>query len=378
MKDIITLTFGKILGYDTKKRTYSVVTDDGRFISDCRKIGDIVNNTGSRKVAEIEKETEVLILLKNRPAIDAPDGYILGAFESYRSGGEIGTDNEKEPQVAGAQGFIGNHGRRVLLYPDGTIELKAGEWCNIMLNPEDNSISSFFRNSISIKDRSNFIKWLVHPKSGDTKNSLMHIGISGVDSVSKKIPDIEIFAGALIDLDIKGFDIDPGAKLAVRITNPDGDKETNVYYQVGDMEDGSIVSTKIKRVDGIDAEIKLGDMKNDVAAMIRINGTLISVLSDGGYSIVNEKTEIEATNDGIINIVCESSNLGTKDAKNHIAIAEEVVVIVEDLIDAIQTSTYMTLAPGSPTKPGPINAVVFTAIKNRLKNIISKSHSMDK
>lgn len=370
------------MAYDAVKRTYSVTTDDGRFILDCRKIGDVVGNTGNRQVAEIEEETEVLVLLKNKPSIDAPDCYILGAYESFGGGTKYGSDSEKEPQVLGAMGFIGVHGRRLLLYPDGTIELESSKWCNILLDPKTNTISSFFQNSKQIKDRTNFINWIIHPDSEDMKNALMHIGISGVDSISKEIPDIEILAGALMDLDPEKYmlteEIDPGAKLAMRITNPDGDKETKFYQQIGDLKDGSVVHTKISREDGVDAEIKIGDMDENISARFKINNVDVKVFNDGKYSITNDKTEIESTNEGTVNIVCKKSNLGTKDAKNHIAIAEQVVELMGELIDAINTSTYYTIAPGSPTKPGPIELQEFLAIKLKLKNIISESHFMDK
>jgi hypothetical protein len=172
--------------------------------------------------------------------------------------------------------------------------------------------------------------------------------------------------------------VDPGAKFAMRITNPDGDKATSVFHQMGNMKDGSILHTQVTKEDGIDAEIKIGDMEKELAASFRINKATVHIFSDGRYSIQNDKTEVEATNDGIVNIVCESSYLGTKKAKNHIAIAEQVVDLLGQLIDALQLSTYMTVAPGSPTKPGPLNAPVFTAIKQKLTNIISKSHAMDK
>lgn len=384
MKDVLTLAFGKILEFNSKLRTYTVSTDEGRQIPGCRKIGDVVNNTGGRKVAEIEKDTEVLLVLKTNAWIDAPDAFILGTFESYGASGKIGTDNEKEEQVAGTQGFIGNHGRAILLYPDGTIELKASEWCNIMLDPNDHSFSAFFQKFALQKDRTNFIKWIMHPDSKDLKDALLHLGFSGTNSLSKTIPDIEILIGALANLDQKeymhdeDFDIDPGAKLAMRITNPDVDKKTSVYYQVGDLQDGSIVHTQIKREDGVSAEIKIGDMEEDLVASIKINNAYINVFSDGRYSISNDNTEIEATNEGTVNIVCKDSSLGTKKADNHIAIAEEVVNVLGDLIDAINLSTYMTVASGMPTKPGPLNTLVFTNIKGRLNKIISKSHSMDK
>lgn len=383
MKDIITFSFAKVYEFDRHNRTYTISTEDGRLISGCRKIGDVVNNTGGRKVAEIEKETEVLIILKSRAWVDAPDAYILGAFESFGDNGKYGTKSEKEHQTEGSQGFIANHGRRLLLYPDGTIELKAGAWCNTMYNPKDNSISTFFQKLIMTKDRTNFINWFMHPDSEDMSDALLQIGISGKNSLSKDYPDIEILAGALMNLKTedfmhdKDFVIDDGAKLAVRITNPDGDKKTSVYYQVGDLQDGSIVHTQIKREGGVNAEIKIGDMDKDLTAMFRVNNAVISVFKDGRYSIVNDKTEIEATNDGTINIVCENSSLGVKKAENHIAIAEEVVDVLGDLLLAIQKSTYLTVSPGSPTKPGPINAAEFLAVKNKLKKIISKSHSMD-
>lgn len=383
MTETLALVFGKVIQFDPAKRTYEVSTADGRQITGVRKIGDVVNNTGGRKVAEIEKETEVLLVLKFQKMIDAPDAFILGAFESFGAGGKMGTTNEKEAQIAGMQGFLGKHGRRLLLYPDGTIEFKAGEWCNIMLDPSDNEISSFFQKLKLRKDRTNFIEWDMHPDSEDMKDALLHIGFTGKDSMIKEFPDIEILAGALVDLDPEeyihsDFDIDPGAKLAMRITNSDGKKQTDVFHQIGDLGDGSILYTQIKKEGGINAEVKIGDMEEDLAASLKINEAYINIFNDGRYVIVNDKTEIEATNDGIVNIVCEKSNLGQKDAKNHIAIAEEVIDILTDLIAAIQKSTYLTVAPGSPTKPGPINAPEFTIVKNKLKKIISKSHSMDK
>lgn len=407
----VELMFGKIKSYDSDRRLYVVFTDDGRILHNCRKVGDITSNTGARKVAELQPDVSVLLALQwsGEFGTNAPEGYILGGVETYGSGG-LGTEVNKEAQLSGAQGFIDRYNRKILLHPDGVIEMRSGAWCQFVMDPDDNSITGFFQNIKINKDRTNYFRWIIHPESDDLKDAVMQACISGKDSLSKIIPDVEILAGALYKLKTEDFfhtdefKIDPGAKVAIRISNPDGSQRTDFFQQIGSMKDGAVVDTKIvhaggieigikagnmtdggifsikaEREGGVTALFKMGDMEEDLTGLIRINNVDIRTYKDGRYQVINDNTEVEGTNEGELNLVCLKSNLGTKEAGKHVALAEDVIELIDSFIKAVLGSTYMVASPGAPTAPpGPINMPAFKAVQAQLNKIKSTVHTIDK
>lgn len=407
----VELMFGKIKSYDNDRRLYTVFTDDGRMLHNCRKVGDITSNTGARKVAELQPDTAVLLVLQWNGdfSVNAPEGYILGGIETYGSGG-LGTEVEKEAQLSGAQGFIDRYNRRILLHPDGVIELRSSAWCQFAMDPNDNSITGFFQNIRMNKDRTNYFRWIIHPESDNLRDAVMQVCITGKNSLAKEIPDIEMLAGALYKLKTEDFfhtdefTIDPGAKVAIRISNPDNQERTDFFQQIGSMKDGSVVDTKIVHAGGVEIRIKagnmidgeilsikaereggvkalfqMGNMEEDLTGLIRINNVDIRTYKDGRYQIINDNTEIEGTNEGELSFVCLKSNLGTKEAGKHVALAEDVIELLDSFINAVLGSAYMVASPGAPTAPlGPINMPAFKSIQAQLNKIKSTIHTIDK
>ena len=408
-KEITELCFGKIIGYDTEKRLYTVSTEDGRRIVGCRKVGDITSNTGGRKVGELENQVLVLLVLRyNEYNVDAPEGFIIGGIETYGSK-NLGTDVKKEPQPVGVQGFINRLDRRMLLYPNGMIELRAGAMCEVTLDPEDRSLTATFQNTTFHQSMSNYLRWIVHPESEDLKDTVLQLCISGQDALSKEVPDIEFLAGALYRLDedflhSDKFSLDPGAKIAIRITNPDVDKQVDVFHQVGNLEDGDIVKTTIrkkdsvettigigdnkdgsivhshlKKKDGVNADIAIGNMNGGLVGKVHIDDFKIQIYEDGKFNISNPKSEIEGDSDGTINVVCNKFSIGSRSGSNHIATMEDVQTLLDLLINAISAATYIMPSPVGMTTPTPVNMAQFTAIQTQLKLMIKKKiHTIDK
>jgi len=403
------MCFGKIVGYDPEKRLYVVSTEDGRKITGCRKVGDITSNTGGRKVGELENQVFVLLVLRyNEYNVDAPEGFIIGGIETYSSK-DLGTEVEKESQDIGVQGFINRLNRRILLYPDGTIELRAGAMCEITLDPEDRSLTAVFQNTTFHQSMSNYLRWIIHPESEDLKDTVFQLGISGQNALSKEIPDIEILAGALYRLNENflhsdNFKIDPGAKVAIRITDPDVDKQVDVFHQIGTLEDGDIVKTTVSKKDsieattgigdnkdgsiihshlerenGVSADIAIGNMSNKLVGKIYINDFKIQIYEDGKFNILNPKSEIEGDSDGTLNVICKKFSIGSRNAINHIATLEDIKTLLDALINAISLASYVMPSPVGITTPAPVNMPQFTAIQTQLQIMMkSKVHMIDK
>ncbi|MFA7709505.1 MAG: hypothetical protein WCY30_00195 [Candidatus Neomarinimicrobiota bacterium] len=409
MNSILKLCFGRVASYNIDSRLYSVSTEDGRILNNVRKVGDLTTNSGARKVGELEPGVSVILLLKYiDPDVDIPEGFILGGYEAY-CGKKLGSNIEKQPQLKGAQGFIDRMNRCILLNPDGSIDIKAGAMCEMHLNPEDREFMAAFQNNSWYQNVSNYLRWIIHHDSVDDEgaDSVFQLCLSGKEATFKDIPDIEILAGALYNLDPDEFFHndempDPGAKLAIRITDPDSSIPSNTIIQagsmdkgvalslktvkdkaeidakIGSMNDGGVLRANIKQGSNVDTSIVIGNLAKNLISNIQVNKLNIRVYSDGRCVIKNDKIEVEGLANGTLNIVCEKSNLGEKNASNHLAIAEQVISLMDDLINAIMKATWMATAPGSPTAPsGPINIPEFIAVKTQLDTIKSLYHTIN-
>lgn len=393
---------GKILGYDSTRRLYKISTGDGGTINGCRYVGGAINNNGARMVAELTPGLYVLVVLRYTASVatgnaSAPDAFILGGIESYTETGKLGDSKEKPVLESGDQGLIDKYGRRILMRSNGVIEIVAAPLAQIVLDPIKKKITTRAKSYNSQRDNASFMRWTPHPDSvDDFKNSLFHMGITGDGSPEKLFPDIEILAGSLQDLDPDvymadtAFPVDPGSRLAARVSHPDAEKRTDVLIQAGSLAEGEIVRADFKRDGGVEGVFRLGDMKDDedsdMTGEFVINNVRVRTYADGRFRVYNDGSEIEATNEGRVNIFCAESYLGSKSespesagaGEKHLAIAEVVKDFMEQLIDAIENAQWQTTGPGAPTAPkGLLSMPAFEAIKARLDDLISDKHSFD-
>lgn len=118
------------------------------------------------------------------------------------------------------------------------------------------------------------------------------------------------------------------------------------------------------------------------------------VITDGNYSIDAEKEiyfhnkkNVTIHSEGANNIFLNSDNgkiyLGKNKgegdagaAVQKMVLGGELVKVMEELIDAITKQVYLT--PAGPSSPGPTNAAQFTAIKSKLKTILSAKNFLSK
>ena len=412
----IELIVGKVQGFDPNLRTYKVTTSDGREIIGCRKVGDAIDNFGGRSIGEILPETEVMLaLLFKDSGFDLAEGFILGGFETRSSNG-MGTAAAKDVLPEGTQGFTARDGRRILLYSDGRIELRAAPWCQMQFDPKDKSITQFFQKLNSQKDPNNFVRWFFHPESKDLKDALMHIAITGDNSITGAWPDIELFAGALWGLQDQdymdamkeyGFEIDKGAILAMRATkqnveNETGKPDTHMFFQLGDLSTGEILDLLIERRDKMKARIKIGEFgEESQLASIEIgdgeNDVAIQIYKDGRFKISNANSHIEATGDGSIDAVAAGGaaslhldkegeavvtstglKIGSDGATEPQVLGNTLEGILNQIIGLIKDHDHNTgMGPSTAASLGPVSISTVFSVPVDVASIKSENHTVE-
>jgi len=417
IKTPIELISGKVEGYDSKNRVYKVSTIDGRQIEGCRKVGDAVNNTGGRKIQEIEKDTEVLLAMQFMDSsFQYVEAFIVGAFET-RNGSVMGTTKKRDPYLEGTQGFAQPGNRRMLIHPDGRIELRANPWCSVLMDPKDNSIKQFFQRLSLTKDPSNSIDWYFHPDSEDQADALLHVGITGQDSLLMDYPDIEFLAGSLWGLSEQdfmkamshyGFAVDPGAVLAMRLSKQHeahGEEaaDTHTFLQFGDLTTGEILDLLVERRESMQARVKLGEFGEErtQTGLIQLgdgeNDVIIETFKDGRYKISNTNSHIEVSGDGTIDAVAAGGSAAVHLDKNGEAIvtspsikigsanAEEPMVLGAVLAEVLGKMITMITdhdhgtpsGPSLPANSGQLSVPLFEANTPDLDTIKSVNHTVE-